>query len=391
MSSIDHSIRVQTGTRTSEPDDISLAEIARDAWTARRQILLSTLAGGALAAIVAFLLPVEYTAEAVILTPQQSQSSLSTMAQLAGGGAGSGLSALGLLSGFGFHNPTDLYVGLLESRTIADTLIARFDLKRLYRARDLYAARKRLRRKTTIRSGKDTLIHVQVEDRDPQRAAKLAQAYVEELAKQNATVALTEATQRRLFFEEQLAKEKNLLSDAEVAMRDTQQSTGLVSPTGQAEALVRSLSQLHAEILVRQAQLNAMRSYVAEDNPKLVAARRELSSLQSELSRLEAGEHLKGSVEVPAGALPTAGLAYLRRYRDVKYHEAMFEILSKQYEAARLDEARASPAVQIIDRAIPPDRKSWPPRTVMILLGMFFAAVAALFWNMWTRNAKSRI
>ena len=391
MSSIDQSVRLQAGTRTSEPDDISLTEIARAAWTARRPILLSTLAGGALAAIVAFLLPVEYTAEAVILTPQQSQSSLSTMAQLAGGGAGSGLSALGLLSGFGFHNPTDLYVGLLESRTIADTLIARFDLKRLYHARDLYATRKRLRRKTTIRSGKDTLIHVQVEDRDPQRAAKLAQAYVEELAKQNATVALTEATQRRLFFEEQLAKEKNLLSDAEVAMRDTQQTTGLVSPTGQAEALVRSLSQLHAEILVRQAQLNAMRSYVAEDNPKLVAAGRELSSLQSELSRLEAGEHSKGSVEVPAGSLPTAGLAYLRRYRDVKYHEAMFEILSKQYEAARLDEARASPAIQIIDRAIPPDRKSWPPRTVMILLGMFFAAVAALFCNVWTRNAKSRI
>ena len=378
-------------TGAHNPDEISLEEITRLTWAARRAILLSTLIGGAVAALLAFLLPVEYTAEAVILTPQQSQSSLSAMAQLAGGGAGPGLSALGLLSGFGFHNPTDLYVGLLESRTIADALIVRFDLRSVYHSRELYAARKHLHRKTTVRSGKDTLIHVQVEDRDPKRAAKLAQAYVEELAKQNSSVALTEATQRRMFFEAQLAKEKSLLSDAEVTMKDTQQNTGLVAPGGQAEALVRSLSQLHAEILVRQAQLNAMRSYVAEENPRLQSARRELSSLEAELAQLEQGSHAKGSVEVAAGDLPSAGLAYLRSYREVKYHEAMFEILSKQYEAARLDEARSSPAIQIIDRAIPPDRKSSPPRTVIVALGMLTVGIGAAFWSLCTRSTASRL
>lgn len=378
---------LRTALEESSPaaDEIVLSDLIRTVIAAKRKIGVVALAAGAAAAIVAFLIPVQYTAETVILTPQQPQSSLSTMAQMAGIGAGGGLSAIGLLSGFGFHNPTDLYVGILQSRTITDALIKRFDLKRVYGSRDLYAARKRLVRRTSIRAGKNTLIHIRVDDRNPERAAQLAQAYVEELAKQNSTVALTEASQRRMFFEAQLAKEKDVLADAEIAMRNTQQTTGLVAPTGQAEALVRSLSQLHAEILTRQAQLSAMRLYVADDNPRLQAAKHELSSLQAELDRLEQGNHAKGSVEVPAGELPTAGLEYLRKYRDVKYHEALFEILSKQYEAARLDEARSSPAIQVIDKAIPPERKSWPPRTLFILGAMLTAALTAAFWNLRNR------
>lgn len=341
-------------------------------WTMSITALVST--------VVAFLIPVEYTAEAVILTPEHAESSLSAMAQLAGVGPGMGLSGLSLLSGFGLRNPSDLYVGILESRTIADALINRFQLKKVYNDKYLQRARKHLARRTTIKAGKDTLIHIQVDDRDPTRAAKLANAYVEELSLRNTTVALTEASQRRLFFEQQLTKEKKLLAAAEVALRDTQQFTGLVVPSGQAEALIRSASQLHAEIMSREAQLAGMRSYVADDNPRLQMVNHELAALRSELAKLETGDHVAGTPEVPVGNLPQAGLQYLRKYRDVKYHEGLYEALSKQYEAARLDEAKAAPLVQVIDNAVVPERKSWPPRTLIILISTVLAALISSLW-----------
>ena len=305
---------------------------------------------------------------------------MSAMAQLTGLASGAGLSGLGLLSGLALRTPSDLYVGILESRTIADALITKFKLKEVYHDDDFYTARKRLRRNTTIKAGKDTLIHVRVEDRDPNRAAQLANAYVDALADQNSRVALTEASQRRLFYEGQLAKEKDALADAEIALRDTQQSTGLVAPGGQAEGLIRALSQLHAEILSREAQVEAMKTFATDDNPRLQTAKRELGALQAELNKLERGAHIPGTPEVPAGQLPEAGLQYLRKYRNFKYHETLFEILSKQYEAARLDEAKAAPLVQVIDRAVTPERKSWPPRAILVLIAALLGACISGFW-----------
>jgi tyrosine-protein kinase Etk/Wzc len=337
---------------------------------------------------VAFLVPPEYSAEAVIFTPQQSQPSLSAMAQLAGVGGGGGLSGLSLLSGFGLHNSADLYIGILESRTIADRLITKFDLKHIYDVKDFYLARKHLAKNTSIKSGKDTLIRIKVQDRDAKRSAEIANAYVEELSSQNANVALTEATQRRLFFEGQLVKEKNLLADAEVGMRDTQVNTGLVSLGGQPEALLRSVAQLRAEIMGRQAQLKGMQTYVADDNPRLKMVQSELGALQSELSQLEKGAHVAGTPEVPVGQLPQAGLEFVRKYRDLKYHEALYEILAKQYEAARLDEAKAGGVVQIIDRAVVPERKSWPPRAIWVLVTTGFTMFAACFWLLAKSNSQ---
>jgi uncharacterized protein involved in exopolysaccharide biosynthesis len=287
---------------------------------------------------------------------------------------------LSLLSGFGLRNPSDLYVGILESRTIADSLILKYDLRKVYHDRDFHGARKHLARNTSIRAGKDGLIHIQVSDRDPQRSAELANAYVSELSLQNSTVALTEASQRRLFFEQQLVKEKGLLANAEVALRDTEQVTGLVVPAGQAEALIRSAAQLRAEILSREAQVAGLKTYAADGNPRLQLVTRELTALRSELATLEAGEHIAGTPELPVGKLPQAGLEYIRRLREVKYHETLFEALSKQYEAARLDEARAAPVIQVIDSALTPERKSWPPRALMVIGSTFLAVlVSALY------------
>jgi tyrosine-protein kinase Etk/Wzc len=369
--------------------DISFGELWLVLSRGWRIIARATLGALALSVAVAFLIPPEYSAEAVIFTPQQSQPSLSAMAQLAGVGSGAGLSGLSLLSGIGgLHNSADLYIGILESRTIADSLVTKFDLKHIYDVKDFYLARKRLTKNTSIKSGKDTLIRIKVQDRDPKRSAALANAYVEELSSQNSNVALNEAAQRRVFFEGQLVKEKDALADAEIAMRDTQQTTGLVSLGGQPEALLRSVAQLRAEILGRQAQLKGMQTYAADDNPRLKMVQTELDALQGELSKLEQGKHAAGTAELPVGQLPQAGLEFLRKYRDVKYHEALYEILAKQYEAARLDEAKAGGAVQIIDKAVIPERKSWPPRTILILSATGFAAFAASFWLLAKNNSQ---
>jgi tyrosine-protein kinase Etk/Wzc len=372
-------------TPRDPPGEISFSDLFSALSRCKKTISWTILIAAFVSAGIAFLIPPEYTAEAVILTPQETQSSLSTMAQLAGG---SGLAGLSLLTGFNLHNPSDLYVGILESRTIADALINRFHLKQVYGDKYMQSARKHLSRRTTIKAGKDTLIRIRVEARDPKLAAQLANAYVEELSNRNATVALTEASQRRLFFENQVTKEKELLASAENALRDTQQVTGLVVPSGQAEALIRSASQLNVEILSREAQLAGMRTYVTGDNPRYQAVERELRSLRAQLAKLENGRQVEGTPEVPVGKLPQAGLQYLRKYRDVKYHEQLYEALSKQYEAARLDEAKAAPLVQVIDNAVLPERKSWPPRLLIVLITSLLAALVACLWIFISKPAQ---
>ncbi|MGH9652247.1 MAG: GumC family protein [Bryobacteraceae bacterium] len=356
----------------------------------RRVLLLVILISAAASTILAFLIPVKYTAQAVILTPQRTHSSISSMLQLGAGGAGGGLSALSLLYGFG-RNPSDLYIGILKSRTIADALIDKFHLKQVYGVSTYYRARKDLARNTTIDAGKDTLIHIAVEDSDPRRSADLANAYVAELSKENSDVALSEAKQRRIFFQKQLAKEKDALGDAEIALRNTQQVTGLLQPGGQAEALLRATSRLHAEILGVQAELAGMSTYATSANPRYAMLKSELSALQTELSKLQTGPHAKGTPEIPFGKLPEASLKYLRRYRNVKYHETLYEILAKEYEAARLDEAKAAPRVEVLDEAVTPERKSWPPRTIIVILSITLSVLIAVLYfftkeNTWRHN-----
>jgi uncharacterized protein involved in exopolysaccharide biosynthesis len=360
---------------TSEVE-ISLADAARTVARRVRMIASVTVAAAGIGAAVVMLLPVYYSAEAVILPPQPDQPMQSMLM-----GSLSGLSGLGLLGGGGgsalFRNPGELYAGLLKSRTVADAVIARFQLKSLYGNETMVDTRKRLARLTTIETGRDLLIHVRVEDREPARAAAMANAYVDELHRQNSRLALTAAGQRRLFFEERVRKESETLADAKAAMRNMQQASGLVYPAGQSEALLRSIAQLRAEIASREVQAQAMRLYAAPENPQLRANQEVTSALHAQLDKLEKTGEGAGDPLVPARRIPQAALEYLRKARDVKYHETLFGLLSQQAEAARLDEARESPVVQVLDRAQPPDKKSWPPRVFLVALATVAGAIAA--------------
>lgn len=353
---------------TEQSPEISLWEIAALFLKHRGTIGAAVLATALIAGISIPLLPPTYVAEAIILPPQQSQSSLAAFASGAMGGLAGGMS-----SQLGLKNPADMYIGILKSRTIADDIVREFKLQEVYRKRLLSGARKALNSHATFSSSKESLITISVRDRDAQRAAAIANAYVAELYKQNSRLALTDASQRRLFFEQQLSKEKDLLAEAEIALKETQVATGLLVPTGQAEALIRSGAQLRAEIVSREVQLQAMASYATDQNPQIQVLNRELAALRNQANQIEASGTSGSKLEVSGGRLPGASLAYIRKVREVKYHETLYELLAKQYEAARIDEAKQAPLVQIIDKAVVPDRDS--RNRVVVFIGVLLAGI----------------
>ena len=373
---------------TAEESEVSLPDIFRMLVRRRRMIALSTCIAAAATTAIAFLLPVRFAAEAVIMPPQPEQS---TQAMMMSGLAG--LSGLGVLGGAGasslFRNPGDLYAGLLKSRGVADAIIARFDLRRLYREKTMVDTRRHLARRVEIAISKDLLIHIRVEDGDCERAAAMANAYVEELHRQNSRLALTSSGQRRLFFDEQLRNEKQALADAESALKREQQSSGLIYPAGQSEVLLRSIAQVRAEIASREVEAQSMRLYAATRNPQMQQLEEETAALRAQLRKME-GSDAGAGVLVPAARIPEAGLEYVRAMREMKYHEALFELLARQYEAARIDEARESPVVQVVDPAIPSDKKSWPPRMLLVSVAAVLAALVSSLIAIWPR-AGARI
>jgi uncharacterized protein involved in exopolysaccharide biosynthesis len=319
-----------------------------------------------------------YTATARIMPPQQSDSTatalVGSLSGLAGGFGGSIGSALGL------KNPNDLYVGILKSNTIADRLIQRFNLKERYRIERQLEARRALQEVTSITAGRDGLIVIEVDDEDPERAAALSNAYVEELDRLTGQLALSEAGKRRLFFERELAVIREKLGEAELALKATQEKTGLIQPDGQSKAIFEVYADLRARIAAKEVEVASLRSFATESNPDLARARQELAGLKSEAAKLETaqGGRREGDILVPTGRVPAAGLAYLRRMRDVKYHETLFELLAKQFEIAKIDEAKDAVIVQVVDRAVAPDVKAKPKRaliTAMVAVMSSFASV----------------
>ena len=275
-----------------------------------------------------------------------------------------------------------MYVALITSRTVEDAMIQRFNLQQEYREKKLSDTRKALERRTMVTAGsKDGLIRLSIEDRNPQRAAELANGYLEEFRKLSATLAITEAARRRLFFEEQLKQTKESLTAAENAMTSTQRSTGVLQIDSQARALIESAAVLRAQVAAKQVQIQGMRSYAAEDNPDLILAKQELAALQAQLQRIAGSQNDPGSdINLSKGRVTDAGMEYLRRYRELKYQETVFELLSKEFEIAKLDEAREGSIVQVVDTAIPPDKKSSPHRFWIVLGSTFAAFVVAVFW-----------
>ncbi len=361
--------------------EVSLLDLLVILAANKRFIFRFVLGAFVLAIVVSLLLPVRYEAKVVLLPPSQNSSVGSALlGQL--GNIGSLGSLAALTGGLSMKNPADMYLALLTSRTVEDAMIQRFGLMKEYQEKRISDARKELEHRTTAVSGaKDGLIRLTIEDHDPQRAAELANGYVEEFRKLSASLAITEAARRRLFFDQQLQQAKDSLTVSEEAMRKTQQSTGVLQIDSQARALIESAAVLRAQVVAKQVQIQSMRSFAADDNPELILARQQLAALEAQLQQVAGSASDTGSdINLSKGRVTQAGLEYLRRYRDLKYNETVFELLAKELEIAKLDEAREGAIIQVVDAAVPPDKKSSPHRTLIVIGTTILAFFVAAFW-----------
>ncbi len=361
---------------TPDEAEVSLLDLLLTLLANWRLVVLTPLLLGLLALGVTFLMKPRFTATTQIMTPQQQQTGVAAMLGSLGGLAG----AAGGLAGL--KNPADQWIGLLKSRTIQDAMVDRFDLMKRYNAEYRFHARQGLEGSTVLKAGKDGLISVSVEDTDPEMAKRMADAYIEELRKLSTSMALTEASQRRLFFETQLKEARDHLIEAETALRSSGVNESVLKT--QPDAAVGALAQLKAQITAAEVRLTVMRDQYAANSAELKAAQTELASLRAQLNRAEQADGTK-----PQGA----GSDYVQRYRMFKYYEMLFELLAKQYELAKSDEGRDGAVIQVVDKAALPEWKSAPKRG---LIAVLVTALSALILSVFVlarqalRNAMAR-
>jgi tyrosine-protein kinase Etk/Wzc len=340
--------------------------------------ILCFVAGGAiLSLVVSLLLPVYYTANAKILPPQQGQSMASAML--------SQLGQLGPLIGAaggnaGIRNPNDMYVSMLRSRTVGDNMVDHFFLMSVYGEKLRVEARRKLDDRTEIVAGKDGVISISVEDRDPTRAAEMANAYIDELEKLTKTLAVTDAGKRRIFFDREMKAANEELSAAEVALKQTMETTGIIQLDNQSKVMLEAFESMHAQVVAKEVQVQSMRSFATPENPDLIRAEQELAALRTQVDHLERGQGGKSMADIALEKVPGKGLEYIRKLREVKYRETLFELLAKQYEAARIDEAKDMAIIQALDSAVPPEKRSWPKRGMIVLSVTLLAALIAVLW-----------
>lgn len=359
----------------------------------RKFVFWFTLGVAVATAIIVLLVPNRYTAETVVMPPAQNSSMSSALLSQMGGGALASLAGGSL----GIKNPGDMYVSLFRGRGVEDALIQRFGLMQRYHEKRLSTTRKDFESYSTVVLGvKDGLIRISVTDKDPKMAADIANGYVQEFRKQSASLAIGEASQRRVFFQQQLLEANENLATAEEAMKHTEQSTGILQIDSQARSLIESAAILRGQIAAQEVELQGMSSFATEKNPQVVTAQKRLNALKAELAKLSGTDANPGSdIVVPKGNIPEAGIEYIRRLRDVKYYETIMELIAKQFEIAKLDEAREGAIIQVSDLAVPPDKKSSPHRALIVILMTFVAFVIAILWVLsaarWTESLSDPV
>jgi uncharacterized protein involved in exopolysaccharide biosynthesis len=354
----------------NEDDEISFLDLLLVVVENLRLLVLGPLAVGLVALGISFMIPPTYTAKTQFLPPQHQQSSASALVQALGVGAIGGLGA-----GLGIKNPADQYIAFMKSQSIQDAMVDRFDLLKRYETKFRVDARKALLANTKITSGKDGIIALEFDDKDPKVAADMANAYVDELRRLMNRLSLTEAQLRRSFFEKKLKEAKENLSAAEESLRGTGVSSGVLKTSP--GAAVEVVARLKAGVTVQEIKVASMRGYLADTSPEFVQAMKELSVLKAQLTNAEKADTKSGD-----------GL-FVSRYREFKYQETLYELFAKQYELARIDESREGAAVNVVDTAQPPEKKSGPKKaqiaTIATLtsgfLFLFFIFLRKVFFN----------
>ena len=350
-------------TIEAEDGEISLLDLLQVVADNLRLLVLGPLAVGLLALGYTFTMTPTFTATTKFIPPQQQQSGAASLL--------AGLGALGGLAGAagGIKNPSDQYVAFLKSRSVQDALVDRFKLMERLETQSREAARNAISGNVQVASGKDGLITIDVSYNDPAFAAQLANAHIEELGKLMNRLAITEAQQRRVFFEKQLSNAKDNLTKSEQALKASGvNSSALKASPG---AAVEALAKLKAIITAQEIKLASMRGYLTESAPDFKQAQTEVFAMRSQMDQAERAD---------PSATGGSDSNYIAKYRDFKYHETLFELFAKQYEMARIDESREGALIQVVDVAVLPERKSKPQKAQIAVTSALTTGFALLLF-----------
>lgn len=362
-----------------QTDEINLVDYVVLVLKEKELIIKVTLVAMVFAAFVTLFIPPTYLAEAKILPPQNAGSSMSSLMASQIGFSGAVL---------GLKTTNDLYVSLIKTRGVADYVIDKLDLMKRYKTKTREATRRILAANLVLADEKKSgMITIGFQNPDPKDAAEIANAYIEGLQNLNNQLAITEAGQRRLFFEEQLKNAKENLIKSEENLKYFQQRTGTIKIDDEAKAVIGTVAEMRAKISAKEVQLRVMKTYATQENPDFLRLQDETAALKEELRKMESNSRLTDDSVPTVGKMSSLGTEYIRRMREFRYNETLYEILMKQFEAAKLDETKDAALVQIVERAEAPETRVKPQRrkivvnvgVVAFLLSVFFILSRAYY------------
>lgn len=375
-----------------DTDEINLLEY----WgvLVKRKKLIGCIVGGCFAAsvILAFILPKKYVSTTSIMPPQQDSSLASSMMGSLPGGLGS------LAGGFlGMKSPADLWVGILNSQSVRDVIIARFNLKERFEKESIEDTRKKLDKMVEIAKSDSEIISISIEDTDPLTASQMANAFVEELDKVNQTVVVTGGKRSRIFLEKRLVIAKADLAEAEDRLRAFQEKNKAIKLDDQAKVIIESIGVVKGQLIAKEVEYETLLSYASRTNPQAELLKTQVDELKGKLVELEdgskagAGNPVHEDIFIPTSRLPDISLQFARLFRDVKVQQTLFELLTQQYELSRLQEAKDSPVVQVLDAAKVPEEESKPKKPLIVLAATFtsvFLGVMLAFFKEYVEKIK---
>jgi len=385
MNKLDPHALVEADDDLDEGPAVGLLDLLTWLGQGKRVIAAVTAVAAVMALIYAFLQPLIFTARTTLLAPGSQQQSTSAAALAALGSLG------GMAGGLAGKTPDELYVSLLKSDTVQRALATKFDLYKRYQVETYEVLRKVMPQYVRVLSDKKSgVITLEVDDKDPKFAADLANAHAGEVTKLLSRLAVSEAQQRRMFFEQQLKDTKENLIKAEQFLRQVQEKSGMVVLDKQAEAIIQAVAELKTRIAEREVRLKVLRTGTTAANPDVQLLNSELTALRAELTRMESSSGGvtsggTGSIDIPVGKLPAAAIDYVRAAREVKFQETMLTSMLRQFEVAKLDEAKEGQSLQQVDVAMPPDRKSKPSRALIVLSATFVALLLSSLFVVWRK------
>ena len=359
-----------------EEDAISLIDLLLVFAHHKLKIIVVPFLVGCVVAAYSLMVPEIYTASTTLIPSDRKQSSAMSMLGQLGPLAGM---AGGMMAG---GSDTEVLITMVKSRQVQDKIIAKHDLRKGMDGEELSMEKTRLKvaKATTVSLGrKDGVITISVEDEDPEKAANMANDYVEELRRLSRVLALSEASQRRLFLENQLMEISAKLQVAEEAMKKTQETSGLIQLEEQGRAVIEAIATLQAQIASKEVELGAIKLFATEENPDIKRAQAAITQMRVQLARLERDnpEDQQGSSSIiTTSKVPEAGLEYARRLRDLKYAETINQLITQQYQMAKVEEAQNAPILQVLDEAIAPEQRTSPKRSQMVLMAIVASGFA---------------